>query len=319
MSKERICVATQLIKPNRLVLEEYYKDRNLIEATKNNYIRMFSRIQNLLKCKKIKPPIIHRNVNAVLELLDEQYLLAKESNFERASSVASCEDVGLKPVISLKFLSILIHIIKNKDDALQVNEAIQLYEKRQSNYTATKTQKQLNKNQLSYEELTSVLYDPQTTDIDYILMYLFITLGIRLTDITFVFLQQQKPSENYMYINGDGHVVYVRNKYKLKKQFGTLSNTITDKRFINIIQTFITNGKEFLFTNKFNNSYNSQTIANYVKQRTIKLFGTGTGISESLMYKIIIDYLTKIGNEKRQIDLAKSRPHNIKTQGTYYQ
>jgi hypothetical protein len=300
---------TQLIKPNRLVLEDYYKDRNLIDATKNNYIRMFIRIQNLLKLKKINPPIIHRNIDAVLELLDEQYLLARESNFER--------EIGLKPVISLKFLSILIHIIKNKDDALQVNEAIKLYEKRQSNYTASKTKKQLNKIQLSYEELTGVIYDPKTTDIDYILMYLFITLGIRLTDITFVFLQEQKPSDNYMYINEDGHVVYVRNNYKLKTQFGTLSNTITDKRFINIIQTFITNGKEFLFTNKFNNSYNRQTIANYVKQRTTKLFGTG--ISESLMYKIIIDYLTNIGDEKRQIELAQSRPHNISTQATYYQ
>ena len=299
---------TQLIKPNRLVLEDYYKDRNLIDATKNNYIRMFYRIQNLLNCKKIKPPIIHRNINAVLELLDEQYLLARESNFER--------EIGLKPVISLKFLSILIHIIKNKDDALQVNEAIKLYEKRQSNYTASKTKKQLNKIQLSYEELTVVIYDPKTTDIDYILMYLFISLGIRLTDITFVFLQE-KPFENFMYINEDGHVVYVRNNYKLKQKFGTLSNTITDKRFINIIQTFITNGKEFLFTNKFNNSYNTQTIANYVKQRTTKLFGTS--ISESLMYKIIIDYLTNIGDEKRQIELAQSRPHNISTQATYYQ
>ena len=308
--KKRVCVATQLIKPNRLVLEEYYKDRDLIEATKNNYIRMFYRIQNLLNCKKIKPPIIHRNINAVLELLDEQYLLARESNFER--------EIGLKPVISLKFLSILIHIIKNKDDALQVNEAIKLYEKRQSNYTASKTKKQLNKIQLSYEELTGVIYDPKTTDIDYILMYLFISLGVRLTDITFVFLQEQNPSdENYMYINEDGHVVYVRNNYKLKKQFGTLTNYITDKRFINIIQTFITNGKEFLFTNNKNVSYNSHTIANYVKQRTTKLFGIG--ISESLIYKIIIDYLTNIGDEKRQIELAQSRPHNISTQATYYQ
>jgi hypothetical protein len=297
----------KLIKPNRDALEEYFNERNVSEKTNKNYIYMFIRIQELLR-KKIKNPNILKHINKLLEMLDEQYLVAKENNFAR--------EMGLKPVISLMFLKILLLMIKNKKDYGRVKDAIELYEKRQSNYTASKSKKQIKENDISYDKIISVLKDPQTSDIDYILLYLLVKLGVRNTDLTFVYLQEQPAEQNYMYIDKNS-VIYVRNRYKLVKTFGRLENKITDKRFVNIIKNMIENGKQFVFMNRKDTSYSSQTIGHYIKQQTNKLFDVG--LTESVIYKVIMSYYRENGDEKSQIKIAKSRPHTLITQAKYYE
>lgn len=302
----------KLIKPNRMLLELYCKKRQINDKTTQNYIYLFYRIQELLKLKKIKPPILHKNVDAILEILEEQYLIAKESNFAR--------NCGLKPVICEKFLLVFINVIKNKDDVNKITDVIELFNKRQINYTASKTKNQLKDIDMSYDKLTSVMDYPQNnnlSDTDYILLYLLINIGVRNLDLTFVFLQEKPQDENYLYIDKDGSAVYVRNRYKLKKTFGTLTNKIDDKRFIECVSNLVGNKRHFLFMNKYDRPYKIDTISAYIKSQTKKNYGVG--LTESVIYKINMNHFKKNDEVKKQLSLAKTRPHTIQSQSIYYE
>jgi hypothetical protein len=307
-----------LNKENRDALQEYIAKRQLSDKTIQNYEYIFIRIQKLLRAK-INSGNILSNIDELLSLLDDKYLEAKDNDFAR--------DIGLKPVISSMFLKLLLQMIKDKSDYIKVIDAIQLYEKRQSNYTSLHSKKQLNLTDVSYDKLIGALSSKEISDIDYVLMYLFINLGVRNTELTFVFLQQRPTleimDENYMYLDADLsdasdlHVVYVRNKYKLFKSYGTLETRIRDKKFVNIIKDMIHSGKKYLFMNRRGESYTTQTIGHYIKQQTKKIYGHG--LTESIIYKIGMKHYKYIGDEKRQIDLAHSRPHNLATQTKYYE
>ena len=302
----------KLIKPNRIVLEQYCKDRQINDKTKQNYVYLFYRIQELLKLKKIKPPVLHKNVDVILEILEEQYLISKENNFAR--------NYGLKSVIAEKFLLIFVNVVKNKQDNDKIKDAIELFNKRQINYTALNSKNQLKDIGITYDEMTSVMEYPNNnniSDIDYIMLYLLIKLGVRNLDLTFVFLQEKPQDENYLYIDKDGSAVYVRNKYKLYKTFGTLTNTINDKRFIDNVNNIIGSGRTFLFINTLDLPYKIDTIGAYIKSKTKKIYGVG--LTESLIYKISMDYFKKNDELKRQIALAKTRPHTIQSQSIYYE
>ncbi len=302
----------KLIKPNRLLLEKYCGERQLNDKTIQNYIYLFYRIQELLKLKKIKPPVLHKNVDAILEVLEEQYLLAKESDFKRL--------VGLKAVICEKFLLVFINVIKNKHDNDKITDAIELYTKRQTNYTATKSKNQLNDIDMSYDEMVAVMAYPQNssiTDNDYILLYILINLGTRNMDLTCVHLQERPPTENYLYIDDDGVAVYVRNRYKLYTTFGTLTNKIDDKRFIESLNNINETNRSFLFMNKHGKPYKTDTISAYIKSQTKKIYGVG--LTESVIYKISMAHFKNNDALERQIALAKTRPHTIQSQSIYYE
>ena len=302
----------KLIKPNRIVLEQYCKDRQIKDKTKQNYVYLFYRTQELLKLKKIKPPVLHKNVDAILEILEEQYLIAKDNNFAR--------NYGLKSVIWEKFLLIFVNVVKNNQDSNKIKDAIELFNKRQINYTALNSKNQLKNIDISYDEITSVMEYPNNNkigDIDYIMLFLLINLGVRNLDLTFVYLQSRPPSENCLYIDKDGSAVYVRNKYKLYKTFGTLTNTINDKRFIESVNNIIGSGRTFLFINTLDLPYKIDTIGAYIKSQTKKIYGVG--LTESLIYKISMNYYKQNDEIKKQLVLAKTRPHTIQSQSIYYE
>jgi len=302
----------KLIKPNRLLLEKYCGERQLNDKTIQNYIYLFYRIQELLKLKKIKPPVLHKNVDAILEVLEEQYLLAKESDFKRL--------VGLKAVICEKFLLVFINVIKNKHDNDKITDAIELYTKRQTNYTATKSKNQLQDIDMPYGAMVAVMGYPKNSrisDTDYILLYILINLGTRNMDLTAVHLQERPSTENYLYIDDAGLAVYVRNRYKLFTTFGTLTNKIDDKRFIESVNNINDTNRSFLFMNRHGRAYKSDTISAYIKAQTKKIYGIG--LTESVIYKISMAHFKNNDALERQIALAKTRPHTIQSQSIYYE
>jgi hypothetical protein len=226
----------------------------------------------------------------------------------------------LKSVICEKFLLIFVNVVKNKDDDNKIKDAIELFNKRQINYTASKTKNQLKDIDMSYDKMTSVMEYPNNNkigDIDYIMLFLLVNLGVRNLDLTNVYLQERLPSENYLYIDKDGSAVYVRNKYKLYKTFGTLTNTINDKRFIDSVNNIIGSGRTFLFINTLDLPYKIDTIGAYIKSQTKKIYGVG--LTESIIYKINMNYYKQNDELKRQIALAKTRPHTIQSQSIYYE
>tara|TARA_R110000823_G_scaffold1803_2_gene7179 strand:- start:621 stop:1496 length:876 start_codon:yes stop_codon:yes gene_type:complete len=289
----------KLLKPNRDALEEYFNERTVSDNTRKNYIYMFVRIQEQLRTK-LKIPHILKNIHTLLILLDEQYVLAKENNFAR--------EVGLKPVISAMFLKILLQMIKNKIDYGRVIDAIEVYDKHQIDYTASKTKSQLEESGVSYDKLTNALKDKQINEIDYVLLFLLIKFGVRNTDLSYVYLQEQSQEENHMFIE-DKSVVYVRNKYKLKKTFGTITVKITDEKFVSIIENMIESGKQFLFMNRKNATYTTQTMGHYIKQQTKRIFGIG--LTESVIHKTIINHYKVTGNDQALIDYNTTRPHHF--------
>ena len=173
---------------------------------------------------------------------------------------------------------------------------------------------------MSYDEMVAVMGYSQNssiTDNDYILLYILINLGTRNMDLTCVHLQERPPTENYLYIADDGVAVYVRNRYKLFTTFGTLTNKIDDKRFIESLNNINETNRSFLFMNKHGKPYKTDTISAYIKSQTKKIYGVG--LTESVIYKISMAHFKNNDALERQIALAKTRPHTIQSQSIYYE
>jgi hypothetical protein len=297
-------MSEQLTKPNRLLLEKYFEMNDLKQRTKDKYTNYFKKFQQQLRDYKISPPNIHTNINILIQISNEQFELG-----------------NLKAEYIKQFFQLLKPLVKEKKSVL---ETVEIYTKLTNNHYKDKTKNELKNADITYKDLTNLLknkdvsnsqseYDDEVvSDIDYVLFYILINYGVRNLDLI-INLQDDNGNENYMYVN-EKSIRYVRNNYKTYKQYGTKKISIKNPRFISIIKQYVADGKKYLF-----GGYDETNMSNYINTRFNHYLNTDKRINEGLVYKIVINHYSCIGDTKKQIALANSRGHDITTQSTCYE
>jgi len=285
-------MSEQLTKPNRLLLEKYFEMNDLKQRTKDKYTNYFKKFQQQLRDYKISPPNIHTNINILIQISNEQFELG-----------------NLKAEYIKQFFQLLKPLVKEKK---QVLETIEIYTKLTNNHYKDKTKNELKNADITYKDLTNLLKNKDVSDIDYVLFYILINYGVRNLDLI-INLQDDNDNENYMYVN-EKSVRYVRNNYKTYEQYGTKIINIKNPRFISIIKRLVNENKNFLFGN-----YDETNMSNYIHTRFNYYLKTPHRIGEGLIYKIVNNHYSCIGDTRKQIALANSRGHDIKTQSYCYE
>ena len=285
-------MSEQLTKPNRLLLEKYFEMNDLKQRTKDKYTNYFKKFQQQLRDYKISPPNIHTNINILIQISNEQFELG-----------------NLKAEYIKQFFQLLKPLVKEKK---QVLETIEIYTKLTNNHYKDKTKNELKNADITYKDLTNLLKNKDVSDIDYVLFYILINYGVRNLDLI-INLQDDNDNENYMYVN-EKSVRYVRNNYKTYEQYGTKIINIKNPRFISIIKRLVNENKNFLFGN-----YDETNMSNYIHTRFNYYLKTPHRIGEGLIYKIVNNHYACRGDTRKQIALANSRGHDIKTQSYCYE
>tara|TARA_R110000787_G_scaffold11256_1_gene37599 strand:+ start:123 stop:1085 length:963 start_codon:yes stop_codon:yes gene_type:complete len=306
---------TYLTELNSKLLEKYLEltGNTLSKQTEQKYLNYFKKFQQLLRDYRIFPPNIYNNIDALIHISKEQYELG-----------------NLKAETIKQFFQLLRPILNQKNK--EINETINIYSKLTANHYKLKTMNELKLLTITYKDLIMLLINEDVKDIDYVLFYILIKYGVRNMDLI-INLQEQKDTENYMCVNkllkkvnqksefaslnaNDNHksVRYIRNSYKTFNQYGTKTINIEDPRFVSIIKRLKKENKQYLF-----GGYNKTNMSNYVHTRFNYYLKTHHRINEGLIYKIVNNYFSSIGEVKNQIALADSRGHDIKTQSTFYE
>jgi len=168
---------------------------------------------------------------------------------------------------------------------------------------------------LTYKDLKSLLTNKNVSDIDYLLFYILFMYGVRNKDLI---ISLQNTEGNYMIVNNKS-IRYVRNDYKTYDKYGTLTISIKNPRFLNIVKKYQEDGKQHLFENNKKMPYNHDDMTNYINSRYNHYLNTEERISEGLIYKIINNYYSQKKDTKKQIAIARSRGHDLATQEKFYE
>ena len=275
---------TYLTELNSKLLEKYLEltGNTLSKQTEQKYLNYFKKFQQLLRDYRIFPPNIYNNIDALIHISKEQYELG-----------------NLKAETIKQFFQLLRPILNQKNK--EINETINIYSKLTANHYKLKTMNELKLLTITYKDLIMLLINEDVKDIDYVLFYILIKYGVRNMDLI-INLQEQKDTENYMCVNK------LLKKVNQKSEFASL-NAFDNHKSVRYIRN-----KQYLF-----GGYNKTNMSNYVHTRFNYYLKTHHRINEGLIYKIVNNYFSSIGEVKNQIALADSRGHDIKTQSTFYE
>lgn len=280
---------------NTQLLQSYVDKRELKQTTINNYKFVFTKIQNALTNHNIKDNTI-------------KYL------------VKDLNKSNLPKTTINKFYSIYKNMITDKDKALLDLETIK-NKKVIDMDTKERTKTQTKETIVSYQDLVNLL--KKLNGMDYMLLYLLTEYGVRNMDLIIDYtndknvingVEKGNIEKNIIFFKGS-KLFYVRNDYKTKDKYGVLKYEITDKKFKSIMKELEVDN--FVFEDRNGNPYDTSTIGNLIK-RTFNKFIQGSNLSESKIYKIMIDNHNVLENQDRIIELAQSRGHDLNTQEKYY-
>ena len=280
---------------NTQLLQSYVDKRELKQTTINNYKFVFTKIQNALTNHNIKDNTI-------------KYL------------VKDLNKSNLPKTTINKFYSIYKNMITDKDKALLDLETIK-NKKAIDIDTKERTKTQTKETIVSYQDLVNLL--KKLNGMDYMLLYLLTEYGVRNMDLIIDYtndknvingVEKGNIEKNIIFFKGS-KLFYVRNDYKTKDKYGVLKYEITDKKFKSIMKELEVDN--FVFEDRNGNPYDTSTIGNLIK-RTFNKFIQGSNLSESKIYKIMIDNHNVLENQDRIIELAQSRGHDLNTQEKYY-
>ena len=280
---------------NTQLLQSYVDKRELKQTTINNYKFVFTKIQNALTNHNIKDNTI-------------KYL------------VKDLNKSNLPKTTINKFYSIYKNMITDKDKALLDLETIK-NKKVIDMDTKERTKTQTKETIVSYQDLVNLL--KKLNGMDYMLLYLLTEYGVRNMDLIIDYtndknvingVEKGNIEKNIMYFKGN-KLFYTRNDYKTKDKYGVLTYEIKDKKFKSIMKELEVDN--FVFEDRNGNPYDTSTIGNLIK-RTFNKFIQGSNLSESKIYKIMIDNHNVLENQDRIIELAQSRGHDLNTQEKYY-
>lgn len=275
-------------------LNTYFVNKTLSLSTKSKYINYFIKVENILTEYDEDKYDIFKNIQLVLKLLSEHV-----------------SDKKLKVEMVKQFLQIVNKLKPSKS----VENAITIYTKKTNDYYKDKTKDELSATSLTYKDLKSLITNKKVSDNDYLLFYILFSYGVRNKDLI---ISLQNREGNYMIIN-DKSIRYVRNDYKTYDKYGTLTISIKNPRFLNIVKKYQEDGKQHLFENNKNNSYNHDDMTNYINSRYNHYLNTNERISEGLIYKIINNYYSHKNDTKKQVSIARSRGHDLATQEKFYE
>jgi len=275
-------------------LNVYFSQKELSPSTKSKYINYFIKVENILTGYDEDKYDIFKNIQLVLKLLSEHVA-----------------DKKLKVEMVKQFLQIVNKLKPSKS----VENAIAIYTKKTNDYYKNKTKDELSATSLTYKDLKSLLTNKNVSDNDYLLFYLLFSYGVRNKDLI---ISLQNTEGNYMIVNNKS-IRYVRNDYKTYDKYGTLTISIKNPRFINIIKKYQEDGKQHLFENNKKMPYNHDDMTNYINSRYNHYLNTEERISEGLIYKIINNYYSQKKDTKKQVAIARSRGHDLATQEKFYE
>ena len=280
---------------NTQLLQSYIDTRELKQNTINNYKFVFTKIQNALTNHNIKDNTI-------------KYL------------VKDLNKSNLPKTTINKFYSIYKNMITDKDKALLDLETIK-NKKVIDIDTKERTKTQTKETIVSYQDLVSLL--KKLNGMDYMLLYLLTEYGVRNMDLIIDYtndknvingVEKGNIEKNIMYFKGN-KLFYTRNDYKTKDKYGVLTYEIKDKKFKSIMKELEVDN--FVFEDRNGNPYDTSTIGNLIK-RTFNKFIQGSNLSESKIYKLMVDNHNVLEDQDRIIELAQSRGHDLSTQDKYY-
>ena len=280
---------------NQKLLKSYIDKRELKQNTINNYNFIFTKIQNALS----KPNITDNTIQGLVKELSKSKL----------------------PITTInKFYSIYKNIIDKEDASLIELELIKnknVVDKQTKERTKTQTKEGI----VSYQDLLDLLEKVEGSD--YLLLYLLLKYGVRNKDLIIDFtndknvingVEKGNIEKNIMYFKNN-KLFYTRNDYKTKDKYGVLKYEIKDKKFKSLIKEL--EYDNFIFEDRNGLPFDTSTIGNYIK-RTFNKYIENSDLSESKIYKLMIDKLTLLNDKERIIELSKSRGHNLLTQDKYY-
>ncbi len=275
-------------------LNVYFSQKELSPSTKSKYINYFIKVENILTGYDEDIYDIFKNIQLVLKLLSEHVA-----------------DKKLKVEMVKQFLQIVNKLKPSKS----VENAIAIYTKKTNDYYKDKTKDKLSATSLTYKDLKSLLTNKKVSDNDYLLFYILFMYGVRNKDLI---ISLQNTEGNYMIVNNKS-IRYVRNDYKTYDKYGTLTISIKNPRFLNIVKKYQEDGKQHLFENNKKMPYNHDDMTNYINSRYNHYLNTEERINEGLIYKIINNYYSQKKDTKKQIAIARSRGHDLATQEKFYE
>ena len=275
-------------------LNVYFSQKELSPSTKSKYINYFIKVENILTGYDEDKYDIFKNIQLVLKLLSEHVA-----------------DKKLKVEMVKQFLQIVNKLKPSKS----VENAIAIYTKKTNDYYKNKSKEELSATSLTYKNLKSLLTNKKVSDNNYLLFYLLFSYGVRNKDLI---ISLQNTEGNYMIVNNKS-IRYVRNDYKTYDKYGTLTISIKNPRFINIVKKYQEDGKQHLFENNKKMPYNHDDMTNYINSRYNHYLNTEERISEGLIYKIINNYYSQKKDTKKQVAIARSRGHDLATQEKFYE
>ncbi len=275
-------------------LNVYFSQKELSPSTKSKYINYFIKVENILTGYDEDKYDIFKNIQLVLKLLSEHVA-----------------DKKLKVEMVKQFLQIVNKLKPSKS----VENAIAIYTKKTNDYYKNKSKEELSATSLTYKDLKLLLTNKKVSDNDYLLFYILFMYGVRNKDLI---ISLQNTEGNYMIVNNKS-IRYVRNDYKTYDKYGTLTISIKNTRFINIVKKYQEDGKQHLFENNKKMPYNHDDMTNYINSRYNHYLNTEERISEGLIYKIINNYYSQKKDTKKQVAIARSRGHDLATQEKFYE
>ena len=144
----------------------------------------------------------------------------------------------------------------------------------------------------------------------YIINYILWNLNCRNLDLHCRFARTNKkldPNENYLILHQKS-VVFIRNKYKTKNTYGTLTNTISNGHFINacwqLTKGFTRDPEEhpyWLVTQENGDPVHESNIGYHIIQNTYNNIGEGNYL------KIIMDHINRTGDITKLNMISKNR------------
>ena len=191
------------------------------------------------------------------------------------------------------------------------------YSKSQKKKTDERTKNEIQ--DVSFENLQSILN--KLEGIDYLWFFILFEFGVRLQDLSMYYTDNDEVisdvslgevSKNILFFRGN-KLYYTRNHYKTNDNYGVITLQITDKKFMETLKKLPVN--EFVIRNKHNEPMETKQMNVYVK-RTLNKIIPDSNLTESKIYKIVIDYYQN--NPDKLVQYSKTRPHNIQTQVNTY-
>lgn len=306
-------------------LVKLFKDKKGREVSENT-IEVFKaslkRIEKVFdsKIEKLKYSFLY-NPQIFLKLLENEDYSLNTIYASIASNVKLCGLLNCNQNILNKNLKILTDL-KHKRDTYTLEQMKNL--KEQNNWVEYKDI--INKLDSVKEDF--ILNSSYEDYRNFLLLNLMIKeLPVRLGNFSDMYLKQnininninKLDKENYLIINKNSYI-FVFNKYKTVKQYGTQIHIVEDILLDELLDIYFTkyynkNNKYFL-VDKNNNSLNSKQIGVILKSITNKLFNKNISV-DLIRHIYITNFLNKNPSLKDKIKLANIMNHSLIQQEFY--